>query len=306
MKVGLIGYGYWGPNLLRNLHETKGVEVKRCVDLSPERRAAASKRYPSVEVSADAEEILSDAQINAVVLATPVFTHYALAKRALEADELIALAERKGLTLMVDHIFIYTGAVRRMKEIIEAGDLGELYYFDSVRVNLGPWRHDIDVIWDLAAHDLSILTYLVPDKPQSVSAEGSDHIEPGLVDVAYLTLHFANNFIANFHVNWLSPVKVRQNLIGGSRRMVVYDDMELTEKVRVYDRGIQVKSQEGIYKALVDYRMGDVWSPKIDMREALSLECEHFVDCIRNSKVPRSDGVAGLAVVRILEAASIY
>jgi predicted dehydrogenase len=297
------------------------VEVKRCVDLRAERRAAASKRYPSVEVSSEAEEILSDAQINAVVLATPVFTHHALAKRALEAgkhvfvekpmtrtvkeaEELIALAERKGLTLMVDHTFIYTGAVRRMKEIIDAGDLGELYYFDSVRVNLGPWRHDIDVIWDLAAHDLSILTYLIPDKPQSVSAEGAYHIEPGLVDVAYLTLHFASNFIANFHVNWLSPVKVRQNLIGGSRQMLVYDDMELNEKVRVYDRGIQVKSQEGIYKALVDYRMGDVWSPKLDMREALSLECEHFVDCVHNSKAPRSDGIAGLAVVRILEAAS--
>src|SRR5437667_9704938 len=203
MKVGLIGFGQCGHNVLRNLHEQNGVEVKRCVDLDAERRAAASKRYPSVEVSADAEEILSDAQINAVVLATPVFTHYALAKRALEAgkhvfvekpmtrtvkeaEELIGLAERKGLTLMVDHTFIYTGAVRRMKEIIEAGDLGELYYFDSVRVNLGPWRHDIDVIWDLASHDLSILTYLVPDKPQSVSAEGSDHIETGLVYVASL------------------------------------------------------------------------------------------------------------------------
>ncbi len=321
MKVGLIGYGYWGPNLLRNLHETNGVEVKRCIDLNSERRAAASKRYPSVEVSADAEEILSDAQINAVVLATPVFTHHALAKRALEAgkhvfvekpmtrtveeaEELIALAERKGLILMVDHTFIYTGAVRRMKQIIEAGDLGELYYFDSVRVNLGPWRHDIDVIWDLAAHDLSILTYLIPDKPQSVSAEGADHIQPGLADVAYLTLHFANHFIAHFHVNWLSPVKVRQSLIGGSRRMLVYDDMELSEKVRVYDRGIQVKSQEGIYKALVDYRMGDVWSPKLDFREALSLECEHFVDCVRARTTPCSDGESGLQVVRILEAAS--
>ncbi len=282
MKVGLIGYGYWGPNLLRNLHETNGVEVKRCIDLNSERRAAASKRYPSVEVSADAEEILSDAQINAVVLATPVFTHHALAKRALEAgkhvfvekpmtrtvkeaEELTVLAERKGLTLMVDHTY---------------------------------------VIWDLAAHDLSILTYLIPDKPQSVSAEGADHIQPGLADVAYLTLHFANHFIAHFHVNWLSPVKVRQSLIGGSRRMLVYDDMELSEKVRVYDRGIQVKSQEGIYKALVDYRMGDVWSPKLDFREALSLECEHFVDCVRARTTPCSDGESGLQVVKILEAAS--
>src|SRR6266513_3104014 len=321
MKVGLIGYGYWGPNLLRNLHETDGVEVKRCVDLRPERRAAASKRYPSVAVSAQADEIVSDSAIDAGVLATPVFTHHALAKRALEAnkhilvekpmtrtveeaEELIKLAETKDLVLMVDHTFVYTGAVRRIKEIIDAGEMGELYYFDSVRVNLGLFQNDIDVIWDLAPHDVSILTYLIPDKPQSVSAVGADHTGRGLLDVAYLTLYFANNLIAHFHVNWLSPVKVRQNLIGGSRRMLVYDDMELTEKVRVYDRGIQVKSQEGIYKALVDYRMGDVWSPKIDMREALSLECEHFVDCVRNNSVPRSDGIAGLAVVRILEAAS--
>jgi len=255
------------------------------------------------------------------VLATPVFTHHALAKRALEADkhvlvekpmtrtvkeaqELIALAERKGLVLMVDHTFIYTGAVRRMKEIIDVGELGELYYMDSVRVNLGLLQHDIDVIWDLAPHDLSILTYLIPDKPQSVSAVGADHTGRGLVDVAYLTLHFANNFIAHFHVNWLSPVKVRQNLIGGSRRMLVYDDMEPSEKVRVYDRGIQVRSQEGIYKALVDYRMGDVWSPKLELREALSVECEHFADCVQSKKMPRSDGGSGLAVVKILEAAS--
>jgi predicted dehydrogenase len=321
IKVGLVGYGYWGPNLLRNLHETDGVEVKRCVDLRPERRAAASKRYPTVEVSADADEILNDAAIDAIVLATPVFSHHAIAKRALEAnkhvlvekpmtrtveeaEELIDLAQRKNLVLMVDHTFIYTGAVRRMKEIIDAGELGELYYFDSVRVNLGLFQHDVDVIWDLAPHDVSILTYLIPDKPRSVSAVGADHTGRGLVDVAYLTLHFPNNLIAHFHVNWLSPVKVRQNLIGGSRRMVVYDDMEPSEKVRVYDRGIQVRSQEGIYKALVDYRMGDVWSPKIDVREALSVECEHFVDCVRTRKVPNSDGASGLRVVKILEAAS--
>jgi predicted dehydrogenase len=321
MKVGLIGYGYWGPNLLRNLHETDGVEVIRCVDLRPERRDAASKRYPTVQVSADADEILSDSAIDAVVLATPVFTHHALAKRALEAnkhilvekpmtrtaeeaEELIKLAETKDLVLMVDHTFVYTGAVRRIKEIIDAGEMGELYYFDSVRVNLGLFQHDIDVIWDLAPHDLSILTYLIPDKPQSVSAVGADHTGRGLVDVAYLTLYFANNLIAHFHVNWLSPVKVRQNLIGGSRRMLVYDDMEPSEKVRVYDRGIQVRSQEGIYKALVDYRMGDVWSPKLDVREALLVECEHFVNCVRTGKRPNSDGQSGLRVVKILEAAS--
>src|SRR5215470_11942617 len=321
IKVGLIGYGYWGPNLLRNLHETEGVEVKRCVDLRPERRDAASKRYPTVQISAEADEILDDREIDAVVLATPVFTHYALAKQALEAnkhvlvekpmtrtvkeaEELIELAESNDRVLMVDHTFVYTGAVRRMKEIIDAGELGELYYFDSVRVNLGLFQHDIDVIWDLAPHDVSILTYLIPEKPHSVSAVGADHTGRGLVDVAYLTLHFANNFIAHFHVNWLSPVKVRQNLIGGSRRMLVYDDMEPSEKVRIYDRGIQVRSQEGIYKALVDYRMGDVWSPKLDVREALSVECEHFVNCIRTGANPNSDGESGLQVVKILEAAT--
>ena len=321
MKVGLIGYGYWGPNLLRNLHETDGVEVIRCVDLRPERRDAASKRYPTVQVSADVDEILSDPAIDAVVLATPVFTHHDLAKRALEAnkhvlvekpmsrtveeaEELIKVAESNNLVLIVDHTFVYTGAVRRMKEIIDAGEMGELYYFDSVRVNLGLFQHDIDVIWDLAPHDVSILTYLILDKPQSVSAVGADHTGRGLLDVAYLTLYFANNLIAHFHVNWLSPVKVRQNLIGGSRRMLVYDDMEPSEKVRVYDRGIQVRSQDGIYKALVDYRMGDVWSPKLDVREALSVECEHFVNCVRTGKRPNSDGQSGLRVVKILEAAS--
>ena len=321
INVGLIGYGYWGPNLLRNLHETDGVDVKRCVDLRPERRAAASKRYPTVQVSAEADDILTDSEIDAVVIATPVFTHHELARRALkankhvlvekpmtrtvkEAEELIQLAKSRELILMVDHTFVYTGAVRRMKEIIEGQELGELYYFDSVRVNLGLFQHDIDVIWDLAPHDVSILTYLIPQKPQSVSAVGADHTGRGLVDVAYLTLHFPNNFIAHFHVNWLSPVKLRHNLIGGSRRMLVYDDMEPSEKVRVYDRGIQVRSQEGIYKALVDYRMGDVWSPKVDVREALSVECEHFVNCIRTGTNPDSDGESGLEVVKILEAAT--
>jgi predicted dehydrogenase len=288
MKVGLIGYGYWGPNLLRNLHETDGVEVKRCVDLRPDRCASASKRYPGLQVSEDAENILRDPEISAVAIATPVSTHFELAKLALEADKhvliekpitrttaeaeaLIHLAQGKDLVLMVDHTFIYTGAVRKLKQMIEAGELGELYYLDSVRVNLGLFQHDIDVIWDLAPHDLSILTYLITEKPDYVSAVGADHTGRGMVDVAYLTLHFADNFIAHFHVNWLSPVKVRHNLIGGSRRMVVYDDMEPSEKVRVYDRGIQVTSQDGVYKALVDYRMGDMWSPKLELRDALSV-----------------------------------
>lgn len=321
VKLGLIGYGYWGPNLLRNFSETDGVEVKWCADVQLNRLTAARKRHPATKMTQDAQDILDDPEVTAVVIATPVTTHFSLAKRALEAnkhvliekpmtrtvaesEELIAIAEKRGLVLMVDHTFIYTGAVRKIKELIDVGELGSLYYYDSVRVNLGLFQHDIDVLWDLAPHDLSILTFLVPQAPRSVSATGADHTGSGIVDVAYMTVHFDNNFIAHFHVNWLSPVKIRQNLIGGSRRMLVYDDMEPSEKVRVYDRGIQVSSQEGIYKALVDYRMGDMWSPKLDLREALSLECEHFLDCVRFNKVPRSDGKAGLTVVKILEAAS--
>ncbi len=321
MKIGLIGYGYWGPNLLRNLTETDGVEVKWCADLRSDRRTAAGKRYPTLEITDDVEKILLDPEVSAVVIATSVSTHFSLAKRALrsdkhvlvekpmtrtveESEELIAIAAKRELVLMVDHTFIYTGAVRRIKEIVQAGELGDLYYYDSVRVNLGLFQYDIDVLWDLAPHDLAILTFLFPQAPRFVSAVGADHTGRGIVDVAYMTVNFDNNFIAHFHVNWLSPVKIRQNLIGGSRRMLVYDDMEPSEKVRIYDRGIQVTSPEGMYKALVDYRMGDMWSPKLELREALSVECEHFVECIRCAKVPRSSGAAGLAVVKMLEAAS--
>ena len=265
--------------------------------------------------------ILDDPEIDAVVIATPVSTHYELAKRALEqgkhvlvekpmtrtaaeGEELIALAEQNGLVLMVDHTFIYTGAVRKMKELIDRRELGKLYYFDSVRVNLGIFQHDIDVLWDLAPHDLSILTHLISATPTHVSATGADHVGHGFADIAYLTVYYASSFLAHFHVNWLSPVKVRQILIGGDRRMLVYDDMEPSEKVRVYDSGIQVTTQEGIYATLVDYRTGDMWAPKLDVSEALSIECAHFVDCVRFKKMPITGGAAGLAVVRLLEAAS--
>ena len=269
----------------------------------------------------DSSAILDDPEIDAVVIATPVSTHYELAKRALEqgkhvlvekpitrtsaeAEELIELAAARDLVLMVDHTFIYTGAVRKMKELIETGELGELYYFDSVRVNLGVFQHDADVLWDLAPHDLSILTHLIPKPPNYVSAVGVDHIGTGYADMAYLTVYFENSFLAHVHVNWLSPVKVRQILIGGDRRMLVYDDTEPSEKVRVYDSGIKVTTQEGIYARLVDYRTGDMWAPKLELREALSTECAHFVDCVRLKKMPVSGGAAGLLVVRMLEAAS--
>ncbi len=321
IKIAVIGYGYWGPNLVRNFAETKGAEIVWCADQRAPRRALAQKRFPSIRLTGDPEDIFRDPKVDAVVIATPVSTHYPLAKRALEshkhvliekpmtrssaeAEALIALAQRNGRLLMVDHTFIYTGAVRKARQIITQGDLGDLYYFDSVRVNLGLFQHDTDVLWDLAPHDLSILAHLIPEPPKFVSAIGSDHTGSGMVDMAYLTLQYANSLIAHFHVNWLSPVKVRQILIGGTRKMLVYDDMEPSEKVRVYDCGITVTTQEGIYRTLVDYRTGDMWAPKLEIREALAALCEHFVDCVSKGKRPESDGAAGLAVVRILEAAS--
>ncbi|HEY3302877.1 MAG TPA: Gfo/Idh/MocA family oxidoreductase [Candidatus Binatia bacterium] len=321
LKIGVIGYGYWGPNLVRNFAEVDGVEIKWCADKMAERRALVKKRYPFVNTAESADAILGDPEVGAVVIATPVTSHYLLVKRALErgkhvlvekpmtqtvqeAEELLELADKKGLVLMVDHTFIFTGAVRKMKEILEDGKLGELYYFDSVRVNLGKFQRDIDVLWDLGPHDLSILTYLVHEAPKYVSATGADHTNSGLMDVVYMTVHYPNNFLAHLHVNWLSPVKIRQMLFGGSRRMLVYNDMEPSEKVRVYDRGIRVTTQESIYNTLIDYRMGDVWAPKLDNREALSIECEHFVECVRFNTIPRTNAAAGLTVVRLLEAAS--
>jgi len=321
LKLGLIGFGYWGPNLFRNLIETEGADVVSCADKRPDRRALAQRRYPALKVTDDASAVIDDPEIDAVVIATPVSTHYELARRALgqgkhvlvekpmtrsvaEGEELIELAEKNGLVLMVDHTFIYTGAVRRMKELIDRGELGDLYYFDSVRVNLGIFQHDVDVVWDLAPHDLSILTHLIQAAPTHVSAIGADHVGIGHSDIAYITVFFASSFIAHFHVNWLSPVKVRQILIGGDRKMMVYDDMEQSEKVRVYDSGIKVTTADDIYATLVDYRTGDMWAPKLDFGEALGFECAHFVDCVRYKTIPLSNGQAGLTVVRVLEAAS--
>jgi predicted dehydrogenase len=321
MNIGVIGYGYWGPNLLRNLSETPGVNALWCVDSRRERRELARKRYPDIAITDRMEDVLKDARVTAVAIATPVSTHYALAKKALEhgkhvlvekpmtrtvaeAEELVALARQKGVLLMVDHTFIYTGAVRKTKALLDAGELGNLYYFDSVRVNLGLFQHDIDVLWDLAPHDLSILSHLIPQRPRCVTAVGTDHTGSGLVDVAYMTVHYEDSFLAHFHVNWLSPVKMRRILVGGSRQMLVYDDMEPSEKLRLYDRGINVTTREGIYRTLVDYRMGDMWAPKLEIREALAVECDHFAECVRKLKKPLSDGEAGLSVVRLLEAAS--
>jgi predicted dehydrogenase len=320
--IGIVGYGYWGPNLSRNFLDIQDVEVKYICELSPDRLLLAKKRYPNIIAVQDYKRILLDDSVEAVAIATPVCTHFHLVKDSLEADKhvlvtkplaasvkeaekLIELAEKWGKILMVDHTFVYTGAVRKIKEIMEEKRLGQVYYFDSVRVNLGVFQHDVNVIWDLAPHDISIMDYVIDNRPISVSATGLSHFSNGLEDMAYVTVYFEDSTIAHFHVNWITPVKVRKILIGGSERMLVYDDMEFSEKIKVYDKGVTIKNRDkdSIYEMLIGYRIGDMWAPKIDLTEALRVECEHFVDCIQNHNKPITDGQSGLRVVEILEAA---
>ncbi|HEX3559083.1 MAG TPA: Gfo/Idh/MocA family oxidoreductase [Pyrinomonadaceae bacterium] len=324
ITVGVIGCGYWGPNLIRNFAENEAATLTWVCDRDARRLEKIARRYPAARAAADHRELLADPRLDAVVVSTPVATHHAFARAALEAgkhvlvekpfaasareaEDLIALAESRGLTLMVDHTFIYTGAVRKIKEMVAAGEIGDLLYFDAVRINLGLFQHDINVVWDLAPHDLSIMDYLVERRPTAVLATGSCHIEPGLENIAYVQLRFDDSMIANFHFNWLSPVKIRRTLIAGSRRMIVYDDIEPTEKVRVYDKGVTRNEngpdEEETYKTLVSYRTGDVWVPQLDPTEALHYVCAEFLAAIRDSRPSVSDGAAGLRVVRLLEAA---
>jgi len=322
IRIGVIGYGYWGPNLVRNFHETDGARVTACCDINTERLAQAKVRYPSLEITARFDDLLSDSTVDAVVIATPVATHYEFARRALEhgkhvlvekpvaasvaeAESLIEIAAKRGLTLMVNHTFVYTGAVRKMKEIVAGGDLGDLYYFDSVRINLGLVQRDVNVLWDLAPHDLAILGYLVEEKAMGVGATGACHMGNGIENVAYLTVYFDSGLIAHFHNNWLAPVKIRRMLVGGSRKMILYDDMEASEKVKVYDRGVEVAGAEGVHRALISYRLGDMWAPRLDQTEALRLVAAEFLDCVKSGRRPVTDGSAGLDVVRILEAAEM-
>ncbi|CAN5424844.1 Gfo/Idh/MocA family oxidoreductase [soil metagenome] len=322
MKVAVIGAGYWGPNLIRNFLMLDEVEAVVACDVDEGRLAKMRKLFHGIETSVSYDEVIARDDIDIAVIATPVSTHHGIAKKALlagkhcfiekpmtasvaEAEELIEIALRQGLKLFVDHTFIYTGAVRKMKEIITSGRLGDLYYFDSVRVNLGLFQHDVNVIWDLAPHDLSIMDYLLGERPRSVSATGTCHVGNGLEDIAYLTLEFENNLIAHFHVNWLAPMKIRKTLIGGTKSMIVYDDNEASEKVKIYDKGIDVTTREGVYDTLVQYRTGDMLSPKLNQEEALAVGTRHFIDCILNDTEPLTDGRAGLNVVRILEASAI-
>jgi predicted dehydrogenase len=322
--VGVIGCGYWGPNLLRNFAENEAAELRWICDADESRLAAMARRYPAAQTTTDYQKLLADPKLDALAVVTPVATHFQIAKAALgagkhllvekpltateqEAEELNDLAERNRLTLMVDHTFVYTGAVRKMKEIVANGELGDLLYFDSVRINLGLFQKDINVLWDLAPHDLSIMDYLIDRQPDAISAIGSCHIEPGIENIAYLMMHFDNDFIAHFHFNWLAPVKIRRTLIAGSRKMILYDDIEPTEKVRIYDKGITTNrvgaDREADYQTLVSYRTGDVWAPKLDSTEALRHVVGEFLSSIRERRPPLTDGQAGLRVVRLLEAA---
>src|SRR5271168_1679782 len=318
VKFGVVGYGYWGPNVVRNLDRLDEAEVVAVCDKSAAARKKVAKAYPEVRVTDNASELMTSPEIDAIAVVTPVWTHYDLAKAALEsgkhvfvekpftcttaqAEELIELAERKHLKIMVDHTFLFTGAVQRMKEMIDNGTLGDLYYYDSTRVNLGLFQHDVNVLWDLAPHDLSIMDYLIKEKPEALVATGERHLN-GVADIAFMTLYYPNNIIGHINVNWLSPVKVRTTLIGGVKKMLVWNDLEVDEKLKVYDKGVKM-SGDNVYQLLVSYRSGDMWSPRVEQVEALKLEAAYFVDCILNNKKPFNDGVAGLHVVRVLEAA---
>ena len=323
MKIGVIGCGYWGPNLVRNFNALDGVEIAAVSDMRQERLDFIGRQFPAVKaLTTNAEDILKSPEIDAVVLATPVSTHFPLGMEALangkhlfvekpftatieQAEKLIETAEKNNLRIMVDHTFIYTGAVRKIKEDIETGQLGEIYYFDSVRVNLGLFQHDVNVIWDLAPHDVSIMDYLIDRKPKAISATGVAHFESDIENIAYISTYYENNLLGHIHVNWLAPVKVRRTLISGNKKMIIYDDTEPSEKVKIYDRGVDVvHDRDQIYDLLIQYRTGDMLAPQIDLTEALKRASREFVDAINENRAPLTDGLAGLNVVRILEAAN--
>jgi predicted dehydrogenase len=320
VKFGVIGYGYWGPNVVRNLDRLDEAEVFAVCDRSAAARKKVAKAYPDVLVTDDSAELMSSPDIDAIAVVTPVWTHYELAKAALlngkhifvekpftsnaaQAQELIELAAQKNLKIMVDHTFLFTGAVTKIKQLLQDGALGKLYYYDSTRVNLGLFQHDVNVVWDLAPHDLSIIDHLIQKSPEAISATGQTHLN-GHEDVAFLTLYFPDKVIAHINVNWLSPVKVRTTLIGGEKKMLVWNDLEADEKIKIYDKGVNVTSREGLYDLLVHYRSGDMWAPQVEQVEALTRELAYFVNCIAKDETPINDGEAGLRVVRMLEAAN--
>ena len=320
--VGVIGYGYWGPNLVRNFWEAPGCRLVGVSDLRADRLAAVGARFPAVRTTGDYWDLLRDPSIDAVAIATPVSTHFELGMAALragkhvllekplastseEAERLVDEADRRHRVLFVEHTFVYTGAVRKIHDLVTKDGVGDIYYYDSVRVNLGLFQRDVNVIWDLAVHDLSIMDYVLADRPVAVAATGASHVAGGPENLAYVTLFFDSRVIAHIHVSWLAPVKVRRTLIGGNRKMIVYDDLEPSEKVKVYDKGITIgESTDSSYQLRVGYRTGDMWAPQIDLTEGLATTVRHFTECIEEGRVPTTDGQAGLRVVRILEAAT--
>lgn len=322
INIGVIGYGYWGPNLVRNFFGISDCNVMMVADSRQERINLLKKIYPAIAITTDAKEIIDNNEIDAVVIATPVFSHFQLAKEAIlkgkhvliekpmtttasQAEELMQLAAQHNKLLMVDHTFLYTGAVQKMKSMIEEDGIGKIKYFDSTRINLGLFQADVNVLWDLAPHDISILSFLIKEKPLSVNAVGISHTSNGIENIAYLTLNYSSGLIAHFNCSWTSPVKIRMTLIGGDKKMIVYNDMEPTEKIKVYDTGFDIKSDEDRAKIMVDYRIGDVFIPKLQTTEALSGMAKDFINAIIKGTQPVSSSELGLRVVKILEASQL-
>jgi len=321
MPVGIIGCGYWGPNLIRNFSACPLTEVMAVCDASPARLEAIGRSFKHLNLVNSVDQLL-ELPIQAVAIATPVSTHFTLAQRCLEAGKhvliekplastvqesraLIALAQKQGRVLMVDHTYLFSNAVRRIKEIVEQGELGDFYYVDSIRINLGLFRHDVNVVWDLAPHDLAIVDYILERDARSISAWGCGHADPNIEDIAYVNVDFGADLLANFHVNWLSPVKVRQMIFAGSKKSLIFNELNATEPIKIYDRGIELgENPEAVHKLLVGYRSGDVWSPHIEPGEPLQEVVTHFAEAIREERPPFSDGAMGLRVVQLLEAAT--
>jgi predicted dehydrogenase len=322
LKCAILGFGYWGPNLVRNFNSVADCKVKYVCDFREERLSLVNKQYQNIITTKDFDEVLNDTEVDAVIIATPVFTHFELAKKALlkgknvllekpmtstskEAYELFELAQKVNKLIMVDHTFLYTGAVQKMKQLIESGSIGNVKYFDSTRINLGLFQPDINVLWDLAPHDISILNYLIQETPYSVNATGVSHTNNGIENIAYLTVNYKSGFISHFNCSWTSPVKIRTMLIGGDQKMMLFNDLEPTEKIRVYDTGYNYKSDEEKRKILVDYRAGDVYIPKVDVKEALFGMASDFINAIKNNSKPVSNFESGLNVIKILEASQL-
>lgn len=319
LRVGVVGYGYWGPNVVRNFHAQEHSRVEMVCDRRKDALAKVARAYPGIDVVDDVDALIQSSRIDVVAVVTPVWTHFDLAFAALQngkhvfvekpftvtsaqAETLIELANRKNLKIMVDHTFLFTGAVRKIKQLVDAGDLGDLYYYDTMRVNLGLFQHDVNVIWDLAPHDLAIMDYLLGLPAGAVVATGQKHVN-AVEDIAFITIYYPGKLIAHVNVNWLSPVKVRTTLLGGNKKMLIWNDLESDEKIRIYDRGVNLTSREGVYDLLVSYRSGDMWAPQVEKTEALSMEISHFNRSILEDLPVINDGHAGLRVVRILEAA---